>query len=79
MPMMGGAMPNQQYGNVGGAKPNGWNGDVNNIPNQGQAAPWAMYQNSGKVPGTTMNVAQQPQVAGQARKVSFSSFGMSSV
>lgn len=62
-------MPNQQYGNVGGAKPNGWNGDVGNGGNPGQA-PWAIYQNAGKVPANAMNTAQQPQVAAQARKVS---------
>lgn len=63
MPMMAG-MPNQQY--AMGGKPNGWNGDVGAAPGQ---TPWAVYQNSGKVPVNAMTANQQAQAAAQARKV----------
>lgn len=70
MPMMGGNMPQSaQYANPG-AKPNGWSGDPSNSSNPGQA-PWAIYQNAGKVPAGQMalNQQQQAQAAAQARKV----------
>jgi hypothetical protein len=66
VPMQQGVSSLQQQQQYKQPSSNGWNA-ANGEPSSGQPAPWAVYQNAGKVPVSQTN---QQQLAGsQIRKV----------